>query len=297
VRHARDQERERLLTLLARTYEALDRRALTIATYQRLVAFDPNHYRNYVALAQASDRLLSNSMMAVESRDAYAAALNIFPAHLPAVRGYIDYYVDRGEFTPIVETYERYLNAFLIQSIEVRLGDRAVLVPVQVDGRIRDYEIPMSVALSGGEVLTIATGGFPAAIEQVNVRPGTRVGVVAPIEPAAANLGDVDLVEFEPGQHGALRSTGPNAAVRLKLPERLNSAGGVHIRMALFKPVDRELWRAVSRSYENLLNETGLMAATERSVVFESAEAADSVVGRLDWARAGLLQDLDGSND
>jgi tetratricopeptide (TPR) repeat protein len=297
VRHARDQEKERLLTLLAQTYEALDRRALAMATYQRLVDFDPNHYRNYFALAQASDRLLSRGLMAVEARDAYAAALRIFPAHLPSVRGYIHYYVDRGEFAPIVDAYEQYLNAFLVQHIEVRLGNEVAVVPVQVDGRARDYEVPLSTVLSGGEILTITTGGFPVAIQQINLRSGTRTGLVAAVNSADESLSGLEFAELEDAEHGALRSTGPNAALRIKVPESLRSVSQLRLRVALFKPVDRDLWRVVSRSYENLLNEAALRAATERSVVFASADAADSVVARLGWARAGLLDSLDDPND
>jgi tetratricopeptide (TPR) repeat protein len=297
VRHARDQEREHLLRLLAQTYEALDRRTLTLQTYQRLVAFDPKHYRNYFTLGQASDRLLSRASMAVEARDAFAAALNIFPAHLPSVRGYIAYYVDQGQFSPIVEAYERYLDAFLIQNVEVRLGDAVVALPVQVDGRTREYEIPMSAAPSGSDVLTIGTGGFAVAIDRISMRPAIRAGVVPAPETVSVEPADVGLVDLEVADRGVYRPTGAGSPLHVKVPAALDAVGAVYVRLALFKPIDRELWGTVSKSYRNLLNDGGLLAATERTVVFESAEAADAVVERLDWARAGVLQDTEASDD
>jgi hypothetical protein len=196
-----------------------------------------------------------------------------------------------------VDAYEQYLNAFLVQHIEVRLGNEVAVVPVQVDGRARDYEVPLSTVLSGGEILTITTGGFPVAIQQINLRSGTRTGLVAAVNSADESLSGLEFAELEDAEHGALRSTGPNAALRIKVPESLRSVSQLRLRVALFKPVDRDLWRVVSRSYENLLNEAALRAATERSVVFASADAADSVVARLGWARAGLLDSLDDPND
>ena len=288
ARHARDKERERVLRLLARSYEALDRRARTIETYQRLVAFDPNHYRNHFDLAQASERLLSRATMAPEARDAYAAAMALFPAHLPSVRGYIKYYLDQAEFIPVVQGYERYLDAYLVQPVRVRLGDAVVDLPVLVDGRLRDYEIPVATVLSAGDNLTIATGGFAAAVERAEVLPAVRVGVVDRADAFPAALTDSRLIEFEVAGPGVYRPLGVGSAVQSPVHGEPGPASGLRLRIALFKPVDRKLWTAVAKSYRNLLDDTARAAAARRTVALESPAAADLVMERLDWSLEGL---------
>jgi tetratricopeptide (TPR) repeat protein len=289
VRHALNRERERLLSLLAQSYEGLDRRALAIQTYQRLVAFDPKHYRNHFELAQASERLLGRTSTGTEALDAYAAALKILPVHLPSVRGRIKYYSENSEFTHVVEEYERYLNAYLIQNAEVRVGNAVVEVPVLVDGRQRDFEIPMATTLSTNDVLTIATRGFAVAVDRVEIVPGARVGEVAKATPLSADLSNPDCLELERAERGAYRPLGAASALRLAIPGGLDAVGGVRLRMAFFKPVDHDLWVAVEKSYKNLLNETGRIAAGTRSVPFASPEAADLVISRLEWATEGEL--------
>lgn len=290
ARHKLGLEREYLLRLLARSYEALDRRSLTIETYERLVAFDPNHYRNYFELAQALDRLRSRATMAPEARDAYAAALEILPVHLPSVRGYLTYYLDRSEFIPAVEGYERYLDAYLNQQVQVGLGEARVELPVLVDGRIRSYEIPLVSEVSDGDTLTIGTGGFAMALERVEVRPAARAGIAVSTDPFSVDVSMPTLVDLVPAEHGSYRSTGEGSMVEVALPDFVGDVGRLEIRIALFKPVDADLWSAVEKSYENLLDEEGRADAAARTVTFPSAEGADAVLGRLGWAQAALFR-------
>ena len=288
VRHARDKEREQVLRLLARSYEALDRRARTIETYRQLVAFDPNHYRNHFELAQASERLLSRATVAPEARDAYAAALALFPAHLPSVRGYIKYYLDQAEFIPVIEGYERYLDSYLVQPVRLRLGDAVVDLPVLVDGRLRDYEIPLATVWSARDNLTIATGGFASAVERAEVTPAVRVGVVDRADAFPVDLTDSSLVEFQEVAPGIYRPLGAGSALQAPVRGEPGPASGVRLRIALFKPVERELWTAVSKSYQNLLDDAARAAAARRTVALESPAAADLVMERLVWSLQGL---------
>ena len=288
VRHKRDRERERVLRLLARSYEALDRRARTIETYQRLVAFDPNHYRNHFDLAQASERLLSRGTMAPEARDAYAAALDIFPAYLPSVRGYTRYYLDRGESGEVVASYQRYLDAYLVQDAHVSFGDAVVDFPVVVDGRYRDYEIPAITVWSAGDVLTIATGGFAAGVEAVEVLPAMQVGVAQRDDVVSVDLAHAGLVDFEPVDAHVYQPLGVGSALVLPVSNGVSAVRGVRLRVALFKPVDPDLWAVVSKSFRNRLDEVGLVRAKRRTVVLESRAAADLVTERLTWALEGL---------
>jgi tetratricopeptide (TPR) repeat protein len=290
VRHGLDQQREWLLVLLARGYEALDRRTRTIETYQRLVAFDPRNFRNHVDLARASERLLSGAFLAPEARDAYAAALAILPVHLPSLRGYIDYYLDRGEFPPIVRAYETYLDATLVQPIELRLGDLVVGVPVLVDGRLRDYEIALPAPVDGqGRTLSVATGGYSAAIQQATLHPAVVAGAIASGEPVPLDVTRIEPRAFEQVGRSAYRALDETAALSVRVPDASGPVAKLHLRLALFKPVDRALFAGVVKSYRNVLDDAGLAAAEARTVVLESPEAADRVIGRLEWFTEGVI--------
>jgi hypothetical protein len=51
-----------------------------------------------------------------------------------------------GNYMPVVETYERYLDAWLLARIRVHFGDREVELDVPVDGRTHaveaNFELP-----------------------------------------------------------------------------------------------------------------------------------------------------------
>jgi tetratricopeptide (TPR) repeat protein len=290
VRHGLDQRREWLLVLLARGYEALDRRTRTIETYQRLVAFDPRNFRNHVDLARASERLLSGAFLAPEARDAYAAALTILPVHLPSLRGYIDYHLDRSEFPPIVKAFETYQDATLVQPIDIRLDDRLVSVPALVDGRFHDYDVALPEPTGGeGRVLVIATGGFSAAIEQVTIHPAVVAGTIASAEPAAVDLAGIQTHAVDAVRAHVYRAVDETSALHLRLPGVGGPVGRVQLRLALFKPIDRALFAGVAKSYRNLLDNDGLAEAEARSVVLDSPETADRVIARLWWFTEGVI--------
>lgn len=287
VRHARDKERERLLLLLARGYEATGKRGLAIETYWRLIAFDSLNYRNHFELARAAERLLSGWALAPEARDGYAAALRLLPAHLPSVRGYIDYYLDRGEFPPVVEAYRAYLDAHLVQDVQVGIGDTILSLPALVDGRPHDYQLWLAKPAAGGE-LAIATDGFAFALERVEVAPALRVGRTNGASWVVVPMVNPTLHRVESLEGARYRALDSTAAVRLALPRELRDLVGIRIRLALFKPIDAGLWVAVARSYRNLLDQAGLAEASRRTVTVGGAEAADRVLSHLAWARAGL---------
>jgi len=280
VRHARDRQRERLLLLLGRSYEALDRKSRAMATYDRLVAFDPLNYRNHFERARAAERLLSGWALAPEARDGYAAALLLFPNHLPSVRGYIDYYMDRGEFIPVAQAYREYLDAFLTEPLTIRLGQDSVVAILQVDGLPREVELPLTAPAGHEGPLSIQSGGFAFRVERITLLPATAVGVVSAAEPVDLTLQPSALTNMEPVEGGALRPTGATTGVEYPVPRLRSGVAGVRLRVRLYKPVDGALWQAVRKSYRNLLDEAGLTSAAERTVTLPSPEAADTVVAR-----------------
>lgn len=289
VRHARDQQRELLLRLLGQAEEAAGHRRRAMEAYQRLVAFDPNNYRNHFAYAQAAQRLLSGWAEAPEARDGFAAVLQILPSHLPSLRGYVDYYLDRGEFIPIVAAYRSYLDAHLVQRIELRVGDSVAVVPILVDGRLHDVDLPFAVPPGSGQVLELATAGFSVAVDRVELEAPARVGRVASISRVDLDRAPARLTALEPAEHGAFRATDSTAALGWPLPSLPDGVARVRLRLALFKPVDRPLWNGIEKSYLNLLDRSGLDSAVVRTVVLPDPAAADRVMGRLPWARGGVI--------
>src|SRR5439155_19882468 len=155
VRHARDKQRERLLLLVGRSEEALGKRGRALATYARLVQFDSLNYLNHYERGRAIERLSGHWAVEPAARDAFAAALRIMPSHLPSLRGSLGFYLDRSEFHPVVEAYQRYLDAFLMQHIQVSLGDTTVMVPVEVDGlaHLVVLELPRPAGWAGDLVI------------------------------------------------------------------------------------------------------------------------------------------------
>jgi tetratricopeptide (TPR) repeat protein len=293
VRHARDKQRERLLLLLGRSYEAIGKKGRAMATYDRLVAFDPLNYHNHFERARAAERLLSGWALAPEARDGYAEVLKLFPSHLPSVRGYIDYYMDRGEFIPVVQAYRDYLDAFLVQRVGVRLGGDSATALLQVDGMPHEVELSLTAPAGGGAVLEIRSGGFAMQVQRITLFPATVVGAttagrevdVPPIPSVLSGL--------EPAAGGALRPTGDSTMAVYSLPMLPAGIAGVRLRVRLYKPVDDELWGWVEKSFRNLLDERGLTAAADRTVPLPSAEAADAVIGHQYWAHEGLEERLD----
>jgi len=289
-RHGRDRDRERLLRLLARSHEANGRNGRAMEAWSRLVAFDSLNYANHFGYAQAAERLLSGWALAPEARDGYARALALFPAHLPSLRGYVDYYMDRGEFGPVVQAYQAYLDAFLVERLTLQLGDTGVTLRIRADGRPHDVEItiPRPAGWSG-ELLLSAPLAF--AVQQVTIVPAGRVGRPDPIVPRSLDLA---TIEYRRGtREGSAFVPDSGGAVAIPVPAQPLGVARIRLRLVLFKPMDAGLWALVARSYRNLLDPAGLAAARARTATFPTAARADAVLAGLPWAREGLVQELE----
>ena len=282
ARHVRDKQREHLLDLLGRSYEALGRTGRAMGAWNRLVAFDSLNYYNHYLRAMAAERMLSGWAIAPEARDGFASTLKINPNHLPSVRGFIRYYSDRSDWHPVVEAFHAYLDAFLVQGVTVRVGDTTVIVMVPVDGRPH----AISVELRGGqETARISADGFPFAVDSATVTPAARVGIAGPRSVTALEVAAYN--GLEPTGTGAFRPVADSGALAFALPTPPAGANlGFVVR--LFKPVERALWEMVAQGHRNNLDHAGIPLDAARCVVFPTAEAADAVLEHLPSARSGL---------
>jgi hypothetical protein len=282
ARHARDKQREHLLDLLARGYEALGKTGRAMATYDRLVAFDSLNYYNHYLRATAAERLLSGWAIAPEARDGFAGALQLNPNHLPSVRGYIRYFSDRSDWHPVVEAFHAYLDAFLVQAVSVRAGADTVSVMVPVDGRTHTVSLLLHGAADSA---AIHANGFAFAVDTVTVTAPARVGAAQAAR--ATVLGSPSVRGFDPASNGAVRPTAEGGALTYPLP-RASDGASVRFTVRLFKPVDATLWTTVAMSHRNILDHDGIPADASRCVVFPDAASADAVMDHLPSARDGL---------
>ncbi len=285
-RQARDKEREYLLRLLAQSYEAGEHKTKAIATWQRLVAFDSINYRNHFEYGQAAERLLSGWSVAPEARDGYARALQLFPTHLPSLRGYIAYYNDRSEWREITAAYRSYLDAFLLEEVRLRVGDSVRAMNVLVDGRPHDIELAWSLPAGWRGDLMVGSVAYPLVIEQVTVLPHVRVGAAAPREARAVSLEAVRAQAMRRAGAGWLPD---DSSGMLRVPVEAGADGiaRLTVRVRMFKLMDAPLWQQIAKCYRNLVDSTGLADATTRSVSYPSASAADAALGRLGWSTEG----------
>ncbi len=287
ARHAMDKEREHLLLLLGRTYVNLDKKSKALDAYQRLVAFDPNNFRNHYALALASDRLLSGWALAREARDAYAAVLVINPSHLPSLRGVVRYDSEKGLFGDVRDSYEAYLDAFLAADVTLRSGDSSVAVVVPVDGRWHEVEVPLGQPAGAAATLTVDASGYPVELGSATFLPALVAGRAGRGAPAVLPVDQAVVTGEAVVRDG--RVLPMSRAVALEVPGAVSpGTTGLRLRLRLFKPVDQGFWETVSAAYRNVLDMDGLDTARDRSAVYDDAAAADAVTGRQEWATEGL---------
>jgi len=287
VRHGRDKQREWLLTLLGRSYVAMAKKGKAMKTFARLVAFDSLNYRNHYEQAQAAEKLLSGWALAPEARDAYAQVLVLAPYHLPSVRGVIAYSSEKGEPLPVIAAYEKYLDAFFIQRVQVRLGDSSFTITVPVDGYAHDIPLPLAAPKGWSGKLTLRPGGFAIALDSVVLTPAVTVGVAQRRSEVTVPVTPLIMEGVAPGPQGAVVPQGYESTLSVTIPPQPAGIEQVRLRLRLFKPVDGKMWETVQVAYHNLLDAAGRDRATARTVPFASDVAADSVLLRQPWAREG----------
>lgn len=266
--HARDRERERVLTLLGRAWVAAGKKRRALETFDRLVAFDPLNWANHWERAEARLRLGE----ADAALAGYADVLAIHPSHLPSVRATIALHAEAGRFAEVAATYEAYLAAWHLAALEVELtrgaGEPEVLsLDVPADGRPHRVELPLTRSDGFAGRLTLSTRGYSSAVHALGWRAGRVVGAVAPeperrvAAPAPLEVFGGELVE------GTLvaRSSDSGAAFALEAPP--GGGAGLWIELSVFKAVDEETWARVTTACRNLVAEGRLEAARARTRV------------------------------
>lgn len=250
VKHAWDDERKRILRALAASEEALGRKRATLAALGRLVEFDQRDYASRFLFAEAARRLGEDAA----ALEAYESVLAIHPIQLPSLQASLQYRVDAGDFPEIAATFDRFVESLVLSRLGVALDSLETAEYVPVDGRFHDVRLPLDPLLSWSGELRIRTEGFGIEIREVAVDPVLRVGF--PAAPARVFAGvEVEtaaerMTEVRPG---VFQVTGPNPSLVLRLPSTAREAGGVRLRLRLFKLVDEESWQLAVSGYRNSL--------------------------------------------
>ncbi|MEO8620003.1 MAG: hypothetical protein ABI625_02985 [bacterium] len=285
-RYGRDKEREVLLSLLARSYEALGHKTLAMKTWLKLTQFDSLNYRNHVAYAHAAERLRGGWAEAPEARDGYGHALRLLPSHLPSLRGYLKFYLDRGEFTTVRDAFNGYLDSFLVERFTVTAGDTSLTIPVSVDGssHVVEFALPRPAGWRGELVISSPT--YPLAIDSASLVPAVVVGAAVPRSARPIDLAAVRASHMMQSGAGWVPTDSMGA---LHLPVQADAGGVARVRLSMraFKLMDAKLWGSVQQSYKNLLDTQGLANATARTASYANAAKADSAFNLIGWSQGG----------
>ncbi|MGH7476602.1 MAG: tetratricopeptide repeat protein [Longimicrobiales bacterium] len=268
VKHRRDTERERLLRSLGDAYAALDRKRLALDAYARLAAFDPQNYRNHVALADAALAFDEPELAELH----VIAALAIHPNHLPSVTRHVELLFERGDFAGVTAAYERYLDAYWLHGLIVEVAGVPLPADVPVDGRYHTVRIglPARLALTANASALIDTKGLFAEVAELGMREPLRPGIPGRRQQVARPAVAAWEVPFDLGQERG-------APLRIELAEELESIEEVWLVIRLPKPVDSNLWTMVEKSYRNRLDADGLAAARARSQTLPASDPASAI--------------------
>ncbi len=298
-RHALDKGRERVLHALARSHEEAGSKRLALETYRRVVEFDPRNFWNHFTLARAALALEEPD----EARLHLEHVLAIHPSHLPSLSELVTLLFNDGDFTGIVETYERYLDGFQVQDVVVSAGDASDTVGVRVDGRYHAVRIALPEPARKPRSLELETGSVSADVRLVRLdRPlltGRRGVPSVELRPpedtfwsvAGALPTELDarplsapavppwaprVVLLRPGEvpPPELLPPAPAAArLTVALPDPSFDVAAAHIELRLRKPVDPRTWVMVETSYMRRLALDALAEARERSARLEPGGA------------------------
>ena len=260
-RARRDRQREALLIGLATSYEALGRRGRTIATYERLAAFDARDYQNHYRLATAHLRLARGWAVPEEAHASFEAALSINPNHLPSVRAVMRFTFDRGDFTGTIAAFERYMNATLRENVRIVMGDSVAIIRAPVDGRW--HGLAVSVPHPQPDSIVLLSDGYAVEAGPARFALALEVGVLPPGPPTVTGP-SMMASGFDRTDSGRLVPLTTNTRMVFPVPASSTPVTEMILRISLFKPVDSETWSMATRSYHNLLDDSGVARALTR---------------------------------
>ncbi|MBM3991197.1 MAG: hypothetical protein FJ298_09355 [Planctomycetes bacterium] len=249
VKHRHDRERERLLAALASAYEADGRKRRALETLERAVAFDPKNFGNHFALAELARECGEDA----RARAAYAAVLAIHPTHLRSAEALMDMDFAGGEWQRVVATFERYIEAWQLATVHLRIGADRIALDVPVDGIPRALDAACAVAAPWSGTLALQTHGYSVRVLALAALPPLRAGespraaLGVPIDArwsatGCANSNECDWI-----------ASGTDASIESAPLDAPDGIARVRLELALFRTVSAPMWKQAEQSFANCL--------------------------------------------
>lgn len=274
VKHRLDRERERVLELLGRSHLELGRKRRALEALERLVAFDPRNFANHLALAEACTRLAEPE----RGEEAYRAALAIHPEHLPALESLVGLLYDAARWADVVRAFETYVDAYRLARVPLTVDGVELRLELPADGRPHALEWPLDLPAGSPGQAVLATGGWSVSIADLELHPPQRAGIAAAGTPPGweGESGWTASGMREAGT-GRFAAEGAHARISRTLGPLPEGSARVRLVLTVYKALTPELWKQVETSYRNTLDQAGLEAARERTLVGGCLEAGTIV--------------------
>lgn len=273
VNHGRDVERERVLRGLGTANLELGRKRASLNAFRRAAEFDERNYLNHFALAGAAMELGEPD----ESLVAYGRVLAIHPNHLATVAALVAHYFEGSDYRSVVDAYEAYLDAYLIQEATVRLGDGVGRADLLVNGRVNLVDVALVVDADAppaeGNALVIEDVSVPFVVDGVQLVPPRR--------PGSLDASRIDVAidgGWVSGTEADTEGERPPHTVSIPLENGPVAAARAWLAVRVLKPADAETWAMVERSYRNLLETEALADARARTAL--PGDSATTGAGR-----------------
>ena len=178
------------------------------------------------------------------------------------------------ETEPVGPPQPHYLNAALRENLRIVMGDSVAIIRVPVDGRWHSLRVSLPrvqpdsvVLLSDGYAVEPGRAQFTVALE-VGVLSTSPHAVIGPSVVASG---------FDRTDSGRLVSKTRNTRLVFPVPTSSTPIIEMTLLMRLFKPVDSETWSMATRSYHNLLGDSGVARALTQAQPIPLT-LADSIV-------------------
>jgi len=249
VKHRHDRERERLLAALASAYHAEGRKKRALETLERAVAFDPKNFGNHFRMAELARELGED----VRAREAYETVLALHPTHLRSAEALMDMDFEAGRYEPVVATFERYIAAWQLATVHLRVGADRIALDIPVDGRAHVLDAPCDIAPGWSGSIALETHGFSAQLLSAEALPLLRAGE----PPRVARDIPVDSSWTAAGcavsSGGGWIAKDTSASLESGTVEAPDGVANVRVELALFRTLSAPMWKQAEKSFANRL--------------------------------------------
>jgi tetratricopeptide (TPR) repeat protein len=277
VKHRLDQQRERLLGLLAQSYQELGRKRVCLETHQRRIDFDPRNWRNHFDQANA----LVHFTELAAGLDAFARVTRIHPTHLPTLQEVVRLHFEAARFEEVVLAYEAYLEAWLLAPITLRFGEHSQEVEVPCDGRRHEIDVPLALAQGWSGSFCIESRGYSLRFHSAELTAPVLAGEESALDSRRVSadrtfeLEGMAEVDRGLGEEDRCLFAAQGNTSRLCTGARAPATGSARLLIELtgYKALDAATWAMVEKSYGNLLAWERLAEARRRTCVGGTLQA------------------------